>query len=495
MRFTVLSHAGLLVESDQGKKLICDPWIIGSCYWRSWWNYPPVRRELIDGLKPDAIYLTHIHWDHFHSPSLARFDKDTPIIVPKGNYSRCKDDLTGLGFTNVTELRHGEPFALDADFRLTSYQFGIFLDSAALVECNGVKLLNLNDSKHMGPTLGQIVKRHQPIDFVFRSHSSANSRLSYEIVDDPTEEVDDMDRYIQDFARTAQASGARYAIPFASNHCHLHRDSWPFNEVIQDPSMVREYFERHGIDQPTAQVMVSGDTWDSQAGFAIEPTDCFTNKTQRLLEYRQGQQAKLDAFYDQEDRARVNLRVVEKYFRGLARKLPWLLKWRLRNTWYTYVLYCEQKPKYIFRINVSKGRVEELPLDTDLSDNQAHPLQIHTSAFIFLRSIGYRIFSHMSIGKRVFYKVTKAAKGKMEELNLIFNLEEYDMLPLWRNLKPRSLQTWCLRWREILLYLLLVRDKLLHRRLDFGKYLRPAPAPGPFACDKTAQLAAPSAQR
>ena len=60
MKFTVLSHASLLVESKNGKKLLFDPWLIGSSYWRSWWNYPPVKRELIENLIPDVIYITHI---------------------------------------------------------------------------------------------------------------------------------------------------------------------------------------------------------------------------------------------------------------------------------------------------------------------------------------------------------------------------------------------------------------------------------------------------
>lgn len=54
MKFTILSHAGLEVESD-GRSLVIDPWLVGSCYWRSWWNYPPPR-ELIRRLRPDFIY-------------------------------------------------------------------------------------------------------------------------------------------------------------------------------------------------------------------------------------------------------------------------------------------------------------------------------------------------------------------------------------------------------------------------------------------------------
>jgi UDP-MurNAc hydroxylase len=146
----------------------------------------------------------------------------------------------------------------------------------------------------------------------------------------------------------------------------------------------------------------------------------------------------------------------------------------LKNTKFTYVLYAEEKPKYIYQVDVTTGMVEELsPADVDLLDYEKYPAQIHTTAFIFRRCIGFRIFSHMSIGKRVFYKVTKDAKPKMETLNLVFNLEEYDMVPISRNFRARSIQTWWLRWRELVLYMSLVKDKILTGKIDFEKHLQP----------------------
>lgn len=49
MPFKILSHASLLINSD-ANELLVDPWLIGSCYWRSWWNYPPVKKEIIEDL-------------------------------------------------------------------------------------------------------------------------------------------------------------------------------------------------------------------------------------------------------------------------------------------------------------------------------------------------------------------------------------------------------------------------------------------------------------
>src|ERR1044071_875115 len=122
MRFQILSHAGLAVTSKT-VTLVCDPWLLGSCYWRSWWNYPPVTKELIQSVRPDFIYLTHVHWDHFHGVSLRRFDNRVPIIIPREPCGRMRRDLLEMGFLNVIELHHGESFKLGDDFKLTSYHF------------------------------------------------------------------------------------------------------------------------------------------------------------------------------------------------------------------------------------------------------------------------------------------------------------------------------------------------------------------------------------
>ncbi|RYE56204.1 MAG: MBL fold metallo-hydrolase [Sphingobacteriales bacterium] len=470
MEFKILSHAGLLVTANSGKTLICDPWLIGSSYWRSWWNYPPVSKSLVDSLKPDFIYLTHIHWDHFHGPSLKKFSPDTCIIVPKGNYSRMREDLNYLGFQNIIELRHGETMKLDDDFYITSYQVWMFVDSALLIDCNGARLLNLNDSKHMGPTLKQIIKKHQPIDFVFRSHSSANERLSYSVVDDPDAIVDDITTYIQDFTNTVRATGAKYAVPFASNHCHLHKDSIHFNKHVQHPKLVKQYFEDHDIDYPQLKIMVSGDSWNSGTGFELTDKKWFDNREHYLDIYLKENCTTLNAFYSEEDSVEVDPALVQEYFRKLSKAMPFFARFYFRKKKFTYVLKKAEVPAYIFNVDLNTGRVETVELTTDLNHDE-YPLQIHTTAYIFLRSIEFRIFSHMCIGKRVFYKVTKAEKKYMEALNMIFNFYEYDMLPLYRNLGFRSLESWTMRWRELLLYAFFVRDLVFDKSIDTAKYL------------------------
>lgn len=129
-------------------------------------------------------------------------------------------------------------------------------------------------------------------------------------------------------------------------------------------------------------------------------------------------------------------------------------------------------PKYIYNVDISKGVVERLDLRTDLNYT-LYPIQIHTTAFIFLRGIEFRIFSHMCIGKRVFYKVTKKERKYMEALNLVFNFYDYEMIPLKRLFTKRSIESWIMRWRELLLYAMFSRDLVIYRKIDLENYLKP----------------------
>src|SRR5262249_4278920 len=153
-------------------RIISDPWLVGSCYWRSWWNFPEPPAQLIENLKPDYIYITHLHWDHFHGVSLRKlFPQDIRILVPKVPTRRMVTDLKWLGFYNITEIPHGSQVHLGKNFTLNSYQFGPSVDSAMLLSGGGYTLFNCNDCKYFGLPLRQITRHFPKIDFVLRSHS------------------------------------------------------------------------------------------------------------------------------------------------------------------------------------------------------------------------------------------------------------------------------------------------------------------------------------
>ena len=469
MQFQILSHAGLKIQAA-GIELLCDPWLIGSCYWRSWWNYPPVEESLIKSLKPDAIYLTHIHWDHFQGPSLRLFSKDTKIIVPKGNYDRIKRDLYSMGYKNVVEIAHNKSIQLSSDFKLTSYQFGPFLDSGVIIESEGKVLFNANDAKLMGMPLKQVKKNHPKIDFVLRSHSSANSRLCYEYTDGTQTPVDDIQQYIQNFADFCIATGADYAIPFASNHCFLHKEVFDLNHTIQTPDMVSQYWESNNISNPELQVMVSGDFWSSESGFNTDSKDYFSNRPAHLAKYRESMKDKLERTYSKEEKIKIKQTQVEKYFEKLWSNSPWIIRKALvGNTDFLYVLSAGDNI-YRFAINLLEKKVWEV----EEAQENNFDAQIHTSAFMFLQCMALDLFSHLSISKRVKYRVTKNSRKRVNGLNLLFNCYEYEIVPLRKLFSIRSIDNWVRRWRELVLYLLWIKDFVFYKKIDQKKYIEAA---------------------
>ncbi len=443
-------------------------WIIGSTYWRSWWNYPPPAKELIDALAPNYIYLTHIHWDHFQGPSLRKLGKETPVIIPRGPFDRMRRDLLDMGFKNIIELKHGETFAIADDFKLTSYHFSPFLDSAVVIEAEGVTMLNSNDAKLLGAPLDQVLARHPKIDFVFRSHSSANARLCFDVVDAPGAPIDDMEGYLRSFAKFTQRTGARYAVPFASNHCFLHKDTYAFNDTVQTPLIVETYFRDHGITSPELKVMVSGDAWSSESGFAITDNAerYFSDRPAMLDRYRNEKKDKLEKFYALESRSRIKKADVEKYVAKLWDAVPKLARRYFKGHPVTFVLTGDKR--YVFEIDFHSGAVVERDEPRDTADG---PLELHTSAFIMRQCMALDLFSHLSISKRVRYRVSKRTKRYIETLNLLFNLYEYDWLPVKRPLNAETVRALAGRWREGFVMVQLLRDVAVGRGISAERYL------------------------
>ena len=280
MKFTILSHAGMLVESEN-KSILLDPWLIGSTYWRSWWNYPTPPNELIRNLSPDYIYMTHLHWDHFHGPSLqSLFSKSQKFIVPKFHTKRMVKDLNFLGFKNIYEIEHGEHFKISQNFSIASFQVGIIADSTCVIYDKNVTLLNMNDCKLFGLPLKQITNQFPKIDFFFRSHSSASpipycfddyssNNQKYKKIRPPNE-------YIEEFCLSALKVKARFAIPFASNHCFLHKETFKYNKLAVSPDLIPPRFSQLALERNSnseCKVMPPGSSWDFKKGFNIKDFD------------------------------------------------------------------------------------------------------------------------------------------------------------------------------------------------------------------------------
>ncbi len=449
MKLTIVSHAGLLVEHG-GQQLVCDPWIVGSCYWRSWWNYPPAKAEALARLDPDWVYLSHIHWDHFHGPSLKRFRRNAQILVPYDCYTRMVEDLRQMGFENIVEMRHGRPLRLADGLSVTSYHFSPCTDSAAVIACDGVTILNANDAKFMGGPLNQILRRHPRIDFALRSHSSANTRLCHESYGEETRLEEEQESYLRSFAAFMRRVQPRYAVPFASNHCYLHQDTFRFNALVQTPQRVAEYFAGYKVQRPFATelvVMTSGDSWDSQAGFSLAPSPYIENRAAMLEAYRQEKAPTLERYYAWEARLKVSEKIVQRHLEGFARAVPWLIRRRFRNHPVFFEVVAGET-RQAFRFDLHGGAVREV----DAATVPLQALRIVLPASVFAKALQLNMFGHAGISKRVRYCATRAEQPLLNTLEGMLYWYEYEAVPLKKLARPRFLVSYLDRWREVVLY-------------------------------------------
>lgn len=321
MRFTLVGHAGLYVESGD-TDLLVDPWLLGSCYWRSWWHFPPVAEIDDRWLTPRFVYLSHHHFDHFHYPSLRKIHREAHVLVPRFGVDVMRSELSGLGFHRVTELPHGQPMVLGDGVTVRSYQYGVD-DSALIVEHGTTVLADLNDCKVRGPALGQILRDVGRPTFMLKNYSAAQAYPGcYTAVNPKDLTLISRESYTMDFVQTAARVRPRYAVPFASMTCFLHPETAVRNaEVVLPGELVAA-----AADQPTGgavvQVMAPGDSWDEAEGFTLSKTDPYEGFTEKVAQLQEEVRPRIEAQRAEEASHPLTFDRFGQYFGGFVRALP-----------------------------------------------------------------------------------------------------------------------------------------------------------------------------
>ncbi len=276
-------------------------------------------------------------------------------------------DLRSIKRTEIYEIPHGEKFEIWENCFLHSYQFGLFAaDSACVISDGKTTLLNANDCKTFGYPLKEIVKKFSKIDFVFRSHSSA-SPLPYCIKDYQQKFPNFRTKqdYIEEFSNFSLAVRARYGVPFASNHCFLHKETKKYNDTGVSPQMVADYYnskpEAKAINSECV-VMVPGSAWSTFGGFDLRKFD-YNDKERIIEEMALKYEYKLNNYYEKEGKVLVDFRAFEGYFSEFLNAIPLLILKKMLPK----ILFKTSDvggEKY-FLLDIPLKKIINLPEDTD----------------------------------------------------------------------------------------------------------------------------------
>lgn len=462
------SHSCLEIRA-KNKSILFDPWISGSAYWRSWWNFPEPTNidNLIQSLsscKEIFIYITHLHWDHFHGPTLRKLNKEIPnvkFLISRTPEIRLKTDLMEVlnKSSDIEEINHQETYKIDAQISLKPFLSGpILTDSAVLIKINNDFILNLNDSKQQFLMMNQIINSvgDGNLKVMLRSHSSANSRICLKNRDGSRRQNNDKDKetYSIEFLNAASYLKPHLAIPFASNMCYLHKDSMQYNEHSNTSDLLYKYHLASKEYSPVnLQLVLPREKLDLNtlhiSKNSYSRNQLLSNREEELTKYRNKYKNLLNKAEVSQAKCQFSERNAISYFKNIFSKLPFFMR-----------LFC--KGKIAFMEKTHKQIPNYFIVDMNrkkLFFNQSKIEDCHTiirvSPGVLNNALAKRNLNSLGISK-----LLEIHTSSVKQYNYFFSLciwAEIDGIPFSSKKQfSRTLSIWSRRWREIINYFLII---------------------------------------
>lgn len=265
MRCTLLGHASLLIQAGDTHVLMdpvfFDPFegAMVSC---------PRREVHVDRLpRPDAIVVSHAHWDHFDPRSLSQVPRETPIFC--ANHRGLALAIAQLGFESVEVVKSFEPHRI-GDLELVPTLSRYDDELGIIFRHGGVSLWNQVDT---------IVTQDTCVDVLtFLGGSLDAAIVSYNPLLEYAETWVSEDAFPQDryerLLEMALATHARLIVPGSSGQRFEGPDEWLNPRVF--PVSTARFLEdlRAVAPEQAAVALVPGEALRLEAGgFDVEATE------------------------------------------------------------------------------------------------------------------------------------------------------------------------------------------------------------------------------
>jgi UDP-MurNAc hydroxylase len=222
MEIKYISNASIFLKG-KNSSILFDPWITFNNNSNSnYYNFPENKysKKEIANLKPDYIYISHSHPDHFDEMTLNLFNKKTPVIVANFKNQYLKRNLNQIGFKNILVSQNNFIKMNKDDFcYLEPAETTDELDSISFFQIDNYKILNLNDNVSNFNQSKMISKKFNGIDLAFLPYCGFGAYpMSYDNLSKKQKQLahkKKVNAAHKNFVKYIKEINPNYVIPFA----------------------------------------------------------------------------------------------------------------------------------------------------------------------------------------------------------------------------------------------------------------------------------------
>ena len=373
MKVTLVSHASVIIESH-GVGIWTDPWLSGKVFNDSWSLLPPAAFDPALLERIDYLWISHIHPDHFHIPSLKslppEFKRRVKVLFQDNHADRVFEELEKSGYRNFRVLVHRKRTTLSDHAAVYCYSVGTLDSCLGVIEPEGV-LFNVNDARLNSTDCRRVKADIGRVDTLLSQFSLAVYNgfqpRDFHLTRGAAAVLDKIFSNHTDL-------GAKVTIPFASLMRFSLADNRYMNAFANHPRDVWEFADRKNLG---VAVLFPGDTYDSSVSY---------DSATALAKY-DALYATIDQFaYDTPEI--VPLQPIEKAFHEMARHL---------HDKYPGPLLRMLRPVVVKLPDLDKTVAFSIPTDSfnEVSATQSPDLMMCSQAlhFCFFRPYGLQTLS------------------------------------------------------------------------------------------------------
>jgi len=290
MQLEFVANASFIIRLSTGKTLLTDPWWSEGAYYGAWHNFPPIRperRAQYLQLKPDYIFISHIHPDHLDPATLTHFPRATPILVGRfaePGFGHLLRAIRALGFEDIRASDLWARTPLDGAEIVVLPQFAASASNEAaeagdfeldtslwLRDADGTTLLHVVDNA-LHDTAAREIREHLGAPDVAILPYAGGSFFPQgcpAYSDAKKREVRDRigRRFLDAFVRHAGLTEARWSVPAAGSYV-LGGRAAPLSEYLHQatPDEIAAAWAEAGRDPGGLLQMATGDVLDTATG-------------------------------------------------------------------------------------------------------------------------------------------------------------------------------------------------------------------------------------